>query len=145
MQSYRLAIPLGGDDPTYAFISGNWRIDPYIGVAPCGKTRSATAYNAMGAKPSALIAQNDISQRYVGSSCGLHIEHIANAERGNHAVASNTGPHPSMCSENLQKQLILCLLKTVSTHLEILVWNHSAIKQFFARCAILSNLRPLLT
>ncbi len=124
MQSHRLAIPLGGGHPTCAFIRSDWRIDPHIGVAPCDKARSATVYNAMGVKPSALKTQNDISQRYVGSSCGLHIEHIASTERGKHAVASNAGPHPSMCSENLQKQLILCLLKTVSTHRETLVWNH---------------------
>lgn len=121
MQSYGLTIPLGRDDPTYAFISSHWRIDPHIGIAPSNKARSATVHNAMGAKPPALIAQNNISQRNVGCSCALHIEHVANPERGKHAVTSNTSPHPSMCSQNLQQQFILCLLKTVNTRREVFV------------------------
>ncbi len=144
MQSQRLAIALGGDDPPHASICRDRRICPHICVAPCNKARSATLYDAMGAEPPVLKAQNDISYRYVGSSCALHIEHIANAERRKHAVASNTGPHSSLCSENLQKQLILCFLNTVSTHRGILV-HSSAIKQFLARCAILSEAGALLT
>ena len=118
MQSNGLAIPLGGGDPTYAFISGDGRINPHISVAPCDEARSAPVYHAMGTAPSARKAPHAGAPRDGGRSGGLQMEHIPNAERGKHAVASNTGPHPSVRSEHFQKQLILCFLKTVIAHHE---------------------------
>jgi hypothetical protein len=148
MQRYGPPIPFGGGNPPYAFISGDWRIYPLIGVAACNKARSAMVNNAMGIKPSTLKAQNDISRRYVGSSRGLHIEHIANAERRQHAVASNSGSGSSEFLKNLEKQFILRFLKAVSTHRKTLIWNHvekPAVELSLASGKIPFPAAPLLT
>jgi hypothetical protein len=109
-------IPFGGDDAANAFLGADGRIESQVRIAASNEVLALPPQYAMGIKSPGLKTANDISRTHFRSSPGLYREHVAEPQRGKHAVASYRGLHPSECLKDLQKKVLLCLLNKIGAH-----------------------------